>query len=80
MKNLSSYKTTITAIISAAASFVLFSQELHYIQYPQWVMGVAMFSLVGGLSAFGIVAKDYNATGGTVPTTPEAVTRVDEAK
>ncbi len=79
--NLSSYKTTVMALISAGASFVLFSSQLHMITYPMWAVAVAMFAQVGGLAALGIVAKDYNATGGTVPVTTEAVVRVakDEA-
>ena len=80
MKNLASYKTTVTSAISAAASLVIFLQELHYVQFPTWVIGISVFASVGGLATFGILAKDYNATGGTVPTTAEAVTRVDEAK
>ena len=47
------------------------------IMYPKWALAVAMFAAVGGLASFGIMAKDYNATGGTVPTTAEATTRVD---
>ena len=74
--NLSSWKTTITGLVSAGASFVMFSQQLNMIQYPKWALAVAMFAAVGGLASFGIMAKDYNATGGTVPTTGEAVKRV----
>lgn len=70
------YKTTITGILSAGASFVMFSQQLNMIQYPKWALAIAMFAAVGGLAAFGVVAKDYNATGGTVPTTGEAAKRV----
>ena len=76
--NLSSYKTTICSVISAGASFVLFSSQLHMITYPQWAVAVAMFASIGGLAALGIVAKDYNATGGTIPTTAEAAVRVDK--
>lgn len=75
--NTINYKTTITGVISAIASFVMFSQQLHMIEYPQWALAIAMFASVGGLAAFGILAKDYNATGGTVPTTKEAVNRVE---
>lgn len=74
--NLSSYKTTILGLISAAASFVLFAHGS--IPMPTWLTTVAQFAMVGGLAGFGIVAKDYNATGGTVPTTPEAAVRVEK--
>jgi len=74
------YKTTITSALSAVASFVLFAQQLQYVHFPNWAMAIAMFTQVGGLAAFGVMAKDYNATGGTVPTTAEAVQRVDQAK
>lgn len=76
--NLANYKTTICSVLSAGASFVLFSGQLHMIVYPQWALAVAMFASIGGLAALGIVAKDYNATGGTVPVTPEAVARVEK--
>lgn len=76
--NFASYKTTICSVISAGASFVLFSSQLHMIVYPQWAVAVAMFASIGGLAALGIVAKDYNATGGTVPVTTEAAVRVEK--
>jgi hypothetical protein len=60
-------KTTISAGISAAASFVMFaSQPPLSIQFPQWMTAVAMFAMVGGLAALGINAKDSNVTGGSV--------------
>ena len=74
-----SYKTTIASALSAAAGFILFAQTAHYIDFPGWAIAIAGFTQVGGLAAFGVLAKDYNATGGSVPTTPEAVARVDKA-
>jgi hypothetical protein len=74
-----SWKTTFTAFISAAASFVLFAQQSHYIDFPGWAISMAVFCQIGGLAAFGVVAKDSNVTGGTVAATPEAQVRVDEA-
>ena len=73
--NLSSYKTTICSVISAGASFVLFSSQLHMIAYPQWAVAIAMFAQVGGMAALGIVAKDYNADihGGKWPIFPLAL-------
>jgi hypothetical protein len=60
-------KTTISAAVSAAASFVLFaSQPPLSIHFPQWIAAVAMFAAVGGLAALGINAKDSHVTGGDV--------------
>ncbi len=73
-------KTTIAAVISAGASFVLFAVPLHLITVPNWVTAVALFAQVGGLAGLGIVAKDYNVTGGTVGATPEAKQRVNDSK
>jgi hypothetical protein len=56
------WKTTVTGAISALASFVLFAQGSHYINFPQWALAIAGFAQVGGLAAFGVVAKDYNTT------------------
>ena len=53
------WKTTTTAALSALASFVLFSGQLKMIAWPEWVIAIALFALVGGLASFGIVAKDY---------------------
>ena len=75
---MSNYKTTITSFVSAGASFVLFAQQMNLIAFPKWAMAVALFASVGGLAAFGVMAKDYNATGGTIPTTPEAKARVEQ--
>lgn len=74
--NLASYKTTILGLVSAGASFVLFAHGT--IAMPAWLTTLAQFAIVGGLAGFGIVAKDYNATGGTVATTPEATVRVEK--
>lgn len=74
--NFASYKTTILGLVSAGASFVLFAHGS--IPMPPWLVTVAQFAMVGGLAVFGIVAKDYNATGGTVPVTTEAAVRVEK--
>lgn len=77
MKN---WKTTTASAVSAAASFVLFAQMEHYITFPGWAMGLAMFAQVGGLAAFGIAAKDVNVTGGTVgqPSTLKAMSDANQ--
>ena len=56
MKN---WKTTATGIISALASFVLFSPQW----FPPLAIDISKFILTGGLLAFGLSAKDYNVTG-----------------
>ena len=62
-----SWKTTVSAAVSAGASFVLFaSQPPFAIHFPAWVAALAMFAMVGGLASLGINAKDSNVTGGTV--------------
>jgi len=58
-----SWKTTVTAGLSAAASFVLFAQSSHYVDFPQWAIGIAAFCQIGGLAAFGISAKDADVSG-----------------
>jgi hypothetical protein len=57
---MSNWKTTACGALSAGASFILFAQTAHYINFPPWLMAIAMFAQVGGLTVFGIVAKDYN--------------------
>lgn len=52
------WKTTLTGVLSAAASFVLFAQSLHYATFPPIVNALAAFALVGGLAGLGITAKD----------------------
>jgi hypothetical protein len=62
-----SWKTTLSAAVSAGASFVLFaSQPPFSIHFPSWLAAIAMFAMVGGLAGLGIVAKDSDVTGGTV--------------
>lgn len=58
-----SWKTTVASIVSAAASFVLFSAFDGDIAWPHWVVKIALFASAGGLVAFGVTAKDYNVTG-----------------
>lgn len=62
-----SWKTTLSACVSAGASFVLFaSQPPFSIHFAPWLSAIAMFAMVGGLTGLGIVAKDSDVTGGTV--------------
>jgi hypothetical protein len=70
-----SYKTTISAAVSAVAQFVLFAQQLQYIHFPNWALALALFASLGGLAAFGVTAKDSNVTGGTIgqPSSPKAL-------
>lgn len=61
-----SWKTTIASLISAIGSFILYAQVSHYVTFPPLLIGIAMFMHLGGLASFGIVAKDYNVTGGSI--------------
>jgi hypothetical protein len=54
------WKTSIFALISAVAGFVLFSPQY----FPPWAIDAAKYIMVGGLAAFGFSAKDYNVSGG----------------
>ncbi len=55
-----SWKTTIFGILSALFAFVLFSPD----HFPDWVVDLAKFAVVGGLAGLGITAKDWNVSGG----------------
>lgn len=70
-----SWRTTVAASISAAASFVLFAQQLHFITFPNWIMAIAMFAMAGGLASFGVNAKDSQVSGGKIPqpSSPEVI-------
>ena len=68
-----SFKTTVAAIISSGAAFVLFSAAPPFnMKYPTIVSALAMFIFLGGLGALGVFAKDFNVTGGSVPSLPAA--------
>lgn len=45
-------RTSLPAILSAAAAFVLFSPEL----FPYWAVQFAKFAMAGGLAALGVNA------------------------
>ena len=73
---MNNWKTTITALISALAGFVLFSPQY----FPPYAIDVAKYIMVGGLMTFGLVAGDYNVssgqkgdTGKTGPTGPAGI-------
>lgn len=57
-----SWKSTVIGILSAAFAFILFTPET-FLAFP-WLISLAKFVLVGGLAGLGIVAKDYNVSGG----------------
>jgi small neutral amino acid transporter SnatA (MarC family) len=70
-----SWKTTAAAAVSAASSFVMFAQFGGYMLLPRWALGMAMFAHVGGLTAFGIAAKDYNVSGQDSPPSQDKATK-----
>ena len=60
-----SWKTTVSAIVSAAGAFVLFANQSFHIIFPQIVLALASFIMLGGLVSLGVNGKDNNVTGGT---------------
>lgn len=57
------WKTTATSVFTAGCGFISL--------YPQFaggedspIVAIAKFAQLGGLACLGIVAKDYNVTGG----------------
>ena len=54
--DMTSWKTTVTAAITAVAGFVMFSPEL-FSDYPI-VVQLAKYIGAGGMIAFGIVSRD----------------------
>ena len=66
---------TLAAVISAAASLMIFMQFGGFYDFPRWVLGILAFIQAGGTAALGITAKQYNVTGGNVgqPSTPQAL-------
>ena len=76
-----SWKTTLTSLVSAAGMYVSFAQGNGYVHFPPWVMSLAIFAQIGGLAAFGIAAKDSGVTGGTIgqPSTTEALQVANQA-
>jgi len=61
------WRTTVGGWTSAASAFVLFAANPPFsIHWPAWLSALATFSMVGGLAAVGMAAKDRNVTGGSV--------------
>ncbi len=58
-----SWRTTVTGVLAAAASFVVFAHNAHYFVAPGWALALAGFTQVGGLASFGITAKDAAVSG-----------------
>lgn len=53
---MTNWKTTLSALVSAFAGFVLFSPQL----FPPWAQDIAKYIMLGGLVAFGASAKDFS--------------------
>ena len=61
---MANWKTTVSALVSAAGMFVLFGAAPPYnIHFPVGVMALAGFMALGGLASLGINGKDNNVTG-----------------
>jgi hypothetical protein len=62
-----SWKSTVSALVSAAGMFVIFASAPPYnVHFPISISALAGFMALGGLAGLGIVAKDSDVTGGTV--------------
>lgn len=51
-----SWRTTASAIVTAAFGFVLFSPQ--YFTHVPWLVDLAKYATLGGLVALGVSAKD----------------------
>jgi len=59
-----SWKSTVSALVSAAGMFVIFASAPPYnVHFPIWISALAGFMALGGLAGLGIVAKDSDVTG-----------------
>ena len=70
-----SWKTTVSAAVSAAGMFIIFASAAPYnVHFPVWISALAAFMALGGLAGLGINAKDSQVTGGTIvqPSAPAA--------
>ncbi len=54
------WKTSLLGIATAFFAFVVFDPQW----FPDYIVSMAKFAAVGGLAGLGIVAKDWNKTGG----------------
>ena len=62
-----SWKSTVSALVSAAGMFVIFASAPPYsVHFPVWISALAGFMALGGLAALGINSKDSDVTGGTI--------------
>ncbi len=69
-----SWKTTLSGIVSATASFVV-ALNTQGVAMPKWLPLTAAFVLAGGLASLGIAGKDYNVTGTTAPPNKDEATK-----
>ena len=78
MKN---WMPTVSAVVSAVASYIPFAESGGFAHFPPWVNGIAMFVQMGGLISLGITAKQYNVTGGSIgqPSTHAALVDANQA-
>ena len=56
MKN---WKTTASAVIAAAAGFIVIHPEW-FVHYP-WIVDISKYVMSGGLLSLGLTCKDFNA-------------------
>lgn len=68
-----SWKTTLSAVMTVLAGFVLFSPNT----FKEWpiVIEVAKYIAAGGVLSLGISSKDYNVTGPDSPPSKDVATK-----
>ena len=59
------WKTTVSGLVAAAASLVLF-MSTQGVALPHWLVVVSGFVVAGGLASLGITGKDADVTGAGV--------------
>ena len=64
----SSWRTTLSGLITAVAGFVVVEPSLFQTQHP-YIFALSKYVMVGGFAAIGLFAKDSVVTGGSVANT-----------
>jgi hypothetical protein len=72
---------TVAGIASGISSLALFLYLGDFVVFPKWALGILAFIQAGGAAGLGIVAKQYNVTGGEIgqPSTKQALKDANQA-
>jgi hypothetical protein len=60
---LASWQPMVISAITAFFGFVLYKP----VYFADWLVDLSGYAAIGGVAVFGIVVKQHNVTGGTVP-------------